>query len=67
MPSIKTEPVVAAAVVNAAVALLAIYGFRISAGVVGIVVPVLSIALGFLARSRVTPVPPAPPAEHAAP
>jgi hypothetical protein len=63
MKKITDEPVLSAAAVNAIVALIASLGLHLSPAVIGAIVSVLSIALGFLARSQVTPVPspPVPP------
>jgi hypothetical protein len=60
MKKITDEPVLSAAAVNAIVALIASLGLHLSPAVIGAIVSVLSIALGLLARSQVTPVPPPP-------
>lgn len=67
---LKREPAMAAAIVSAAVALAAAFGFRWSTSVVGGILAVLTLALGAVVRSRVSPVVPeakAAAGEHAAP
>lgn len=60
MNALRGEPVAAAALAQAIVAVALVFGFRVPADVVGAIVPVLSVVLGLLARSRVSPVAPVP-------
>jgi hypothetical protein len=67
---LKREPAMAAAIVSAVVALAAAFGFRWSAYVVGGILAVLTLVLGAVVRSRVSPVVPEAKeaaGEHAAP
>lgn len=68
MNVLKQEPAVSSGVVAAVVALAAVFGLHLSPDVVGPVLAGLSLLLGVIVRSRVTPVtaPHQPPGEHAA-
>jgi hypothetical protein len=50
------EPVAALAVIQTAVAIFVAFGLKISAEQVGAVTALSAAVLGFIARSRVTPV-----------
>ena len=68
MNIVQQEPAVSGGIAAAVVSLAAGFGFHWSAGVVGTVLAVLSLALSVIVRSKVTPVAaPEPPAAPSAP
>jgi putative effector of murein hydrolase LrgA (UPF0299 family) len=64
---LRREPAMSAGITSAVVALAAAFGLSLPADVVGGVLAVLTLALGAVVRSRVTPVKAAVKGEHEAP
>lgn len=66
MKLLRQEPVIAAAVIQVAVAVAGAYGFGVSASVLAAVLSAMLAVLGVAVRQRVTPVGIRPPM-HAVP